>query len=365
MNEDLFDIDQSLLTEEILHSSPGILESVDRTFASTSAEGYGEWKKQVDSDNDQNTINDLKHVIDTPQTSLKNNDHEENLSAIDDIINRQRKPEIFPADRRNEIVHTDSQDAARENRAWYKFKWVNLGKKSHRITVIVSSIILMFVTFHFINIIPLGKNPEKSQSAAPSTAPFFTEPQRTNPRKEEPQAATSDNKTDKLIGITSATSRCTAGSNNPQPIINKKNPNDGNAWQCVTAYGVPGTVLRVYYDDWYIITNICLVPGWARINDDKSDEWFKHNTVSYVEYQFNDTEETRLEQDTKNYHGEVCTPVTPPVLASAMTITIRETATPTPLNTNTPRKQANGKPNQKENKDFAISSITITGHHAT
>ena len=361
MDDGLFTIDPSLLTEEILHSSPGVYEPINETFAATSEEGYGEWETYDDDNNGQNNIENKKHTTEDPQNTVSDSQHEKNLATVDNIINRKNKSETFPADRRNDIVHADSDDAPREKPSWYTFKWVNFGKKSHRITGIALSTILVFAIFHIISIIPVGNKSEKNNNSAPTTAPPFTEPSQRTHAAEQSKKPTSTNKTDQPVGIKSAQSRCAAGSNNPQPIINKKNPKDGNAWRCVPAYGAPGTVLRVYFDDLYFITNICTIPGWDRINPDKSDEWLKHNTVAVIEYQFNDTEETRLEQDTKNYHGEVCTSADPPVLASAMTITIRETATPAPPKNTTPKNQQNT--NKEENKDFAIGGITITGHH--
>lgn len=135
----------------------------------------------------------------------------------------------------------------------------------------------------------------------------------------------SPNSTDSPIGIKRADSRCTAGSTDPKQAFD----NDLNtAWMCVPAYGVPGTVLRVEFDNWYVVTGVSIVPGWNRVNPDGSDEWVKHKTAATVEYQFNDPEETRFTQKTNNIRDEVFTAVQPPVLASAMTITITEFGSP-------------------------------------
>jgi len=179
------------------------------------------------------------------------------------------------------------------------------------------------------------------------------------------------------ITIKRADSRCTAGSTDPMQAFD----NDVNtAWLCVPAY-LPapagpdmtiaaGTVLRVEFDNWHVVTGISIVPGWNRINPDGSDEWLKHMTAAVVEYQFNDPEETRLTQQTNNIRKDVLTPVQPPVLASAMTITIKEVSSPTGQVANTTTIPGQGAtigsntPTTGDLKDFAISTITVIGHRA-
>ncbi len=154
------------------------------------------------------------------------------------------------------------------------------------------------------------------------SVPTMTAQPPSSPAPADPGASAADGP----IGIKSAASRCTAGSTDPMQAFDT---DVNTAWMCVPAYGVPGTVLRVEFDNWYVVTGVSIVPGWNRVNPDGSDEWLKHKTAATVEYQFNDPDETRLTQQTKNLRDEVVTPVQPPVLASAMTITITEFGTPT------------------------------------
>ena len=89
-----------------------------------------------------------------------------------------------------------------------------------------------------------------------------------------------------------------------------------------------------------------------------------------MEYQFNDPDETRLTQQTNNARDEVVTPVQPPVLASAMIITITEFGTPTGPVADTTTIPGQGgvitsdTPKTGDLKDFAISSVSIIGHRA-
>jgi hypothetical protein len=140
---------------------------------------------------------------------------------------------------------------------------------------------------------------------------------------------------------------------------------------CVPAYQAPGTVLRVEFDNWYVVTGVTIVPGWNRVNPDGSDEWIKHMTAETVEYQFNDPDETRFTQSTNNLRDEVVTPIQPPVLASAMTVTITAFGNPTGAVADTTTVPGQGgviasdKPATGDLKDFAISSISVIGHRAS
>jgi hypothetical protein len=206
---------------------------------------------------------------------------------------------------------------------------------------------------------------DSARSGSTTTAPF-TVPTITSTAAPSPSPALGG--PDGPIGIKRADSRCTAGSTDPMQAFDN---DPGTAWMCVPAYGVPGTVLRLEFDSWNMVSGVCIVPGWNRVNPDGSDEWIKHKTAATVEYQFNDPDETRLAQQTNSLRDEVCTPVAPPVLASAMTVTITDFGTPTGAVANTTNVPGQGgiiasdRPVTGDLRDFAVSSIRILGHRAS
>ncbi|SLH38804.1 F5/8 type C domain-containing protein [Mycobacteroides abscessus subsp. massiliense] len=369
---DVFASKAEALTTQLVSSSPGLMDPVSEGFAAESDDGYGEWTEPDDVVEDD--IVDDEDVVDEPLMDSHDDTpppasgvNADLMSELDDVMSRRRSPGLLTADRRSEFVHTGEEEIREDSPPWYMpWKWINLDKKSHRVYVAVGVIVPLAIVWHFV---PVGGNKSSDSGAATtSTAPPFEMPTITQAPTTTAPAGAPKGATDGPVGIKSADSRCTAGSTDPKPIINKTNPADGLAWMCVPGYGVPGTVLRIEFDGWYVITGLSAVPGWMRSNPDRSDEWLKHRTVQKLTYKFNDPDETALEQETNNTHGEVPTPVNPPILASAMTITINETAAPTPAIANTTHAPGGGgtlgsdKPVSGDLKDFAMSSISIIGY---
>ncbi|WP_280454005.1 hypothetical protein [Nocardia brasiliensis] len=169
--------------------------------------------------------------------------------------------------------------------------------------------------------------------------------------------------TDHSIKPTSVSARCPAGSTDPALAFDA---DPATAWMCVRVYGIDGQILTVKLDHPYVITRMSIIPGWLRQNADGSDEWIKHRVVTKLRYTFDDPAHTSIEQPTQNTRDEVVTAITPPVLASTIQITIQSTTAPTGSEQQGPGMNVGPTPaNNANSSDFAVSSITVTGHAAS
>ncbi len=248
-------------------------------------------------------------------------------------------------------------------------------------TVVVALLAILIVVSVVVAIVVNLGPPDKeegTQTAAPYTTPSAA-PQST---PSSPGGLTGVPAGDGPIGIRSATARCGPGS------TSEMNAFDGapdNAWKCILPIaGTPGQVLRVEFDAVYSVSGVAIVPGFQRVNTDGSDEWLKHLTVSKVSYQFNDKDargkfvNTRYTQETLSSRSGAQTAITPPLIASAMTITVLGFAAPSgsagDAGASPTGAAGTGSlfgPTQPsvENDvtkfpDFAVSSIVIIGHKA-
>ncbi|WP_141717821.1 hypothetical protein [Nocardia altamirensis] len=168
---------------------------------------------------------------------------------------------------------------------------------------------------------------------------------------------------DHTIKPASVAARCPAGSTDPTLAFDT---DPATAWMCVRVYGIDGQVLTIKLDHPYVITRMSIIPGWLRQNSDGSDEWIKHRVVTKLRYTFDDPAHTSIEQPTQNTRDEVVTAITPPVLASTVQITIQSTTAPTGAEQQGPGMNVGPTPtNNTNSSDFAVSSITITGHSAS
>lgn len=144
-----------------------------------------------------------------------------------------------------------------------------------------------------------------------------------------------------------------------------------DAWVCVLkTRNVPGQFVRVKFDGAYIVTGVSIVPGFERKNADGSDEWIKHQTAAKVSYEFNDPKAIRYTQPTLSLRSGAQTPINPPLLASAMVVTVLQFGTPggnsggagAPIETTTPDLGAGPTPDaSRPPADFAITSIVVYG----
>ena len=133
--------------------------------------------------------------------------------------------------------------------------------------------------------VPMPDGSDTSSTSA-SSSPNFSVPTMTSRLPPQPpqQGVVNGNGP---IGIKRADSRCTAAPPTPKQAFDI----DLNTLRmCVPAHGVPGTVLRVEFDNWYVVT-ASIVPGWNRINPDGSDEWVKHKTAATVSTSSNDPDD--------------------------------------------------------------------------
>lgn len=378
---DLYHRHADEIADDLL-ADPELFEPVSEDFAVNSDEGYGAWMPSGD-DGDGSEFDadyDAAYDVDEHRGRTLTDDERSDLNEIDRVLSGPANHSLLSGTGRGAYVHRDDDDDLSPDvdvpgadlgaidpdldKPWWRFGWVDMSRRPHRLAAIGVAVVVVLVVVALVLPSSEDKDPSSTAASTPAyTVPTVVQSQPPSATPGNPSAAAADGP----IGVKRADSRCTAGSTDPMQAFD----NDVNtAWMCLPAYGVPGTVLRVEFDNWYVVTGVSIVPGWNRVNPDGSDEWFKHQTVAVVEYQFNDPEETRLTQQTNNARDEVVTPVQPPVLASAMTITITEFGTPTgPVaDTTTIPGQggviASDTPKTGDLKDFAVSSISIIGHRA-
>lgn len=122
-----------------------------------------------------------------------------------------------------------------------------------------------------------------------------------------------------------AAGSCPAGSTAAQTM---DGADPRNAFVCVRKGVGDGQVIEIELQKSYVVTAVCLTPGWIGQDSSGVMRWSQHRVVKVVQYMFNDTERTVLEHDTKSVHGEACKPVKPGVVASSLQILIRETGRP-------------------------------------
>jgi hypothetical protein len=185
---------------------------------------------------------------------------------------------------------------------------------------------------------------------------------------------------------------CAAGST-PAQTMSGNDPR--NAFVCVRGGG-DGQTITIDLGRSYVITAICLTPGWVGQDGSGVSQWSQHRVVTLVQYMFDDDPTSLMVQDTKNIHGEAVQPVKHQV-ASRIQILIRQTSRPPaepPQPSTTPTPGGGGLPNifgdalpsvsaappvlaldpltgqpTNTNSDpvdatFAVSSLKILGHEA-
>lgn len=186
-----------------------------------------------------------------------------------------------------------------------------------------------------------------------------------------------------------ASADCDQGSTSAQSVAD---PNSPVPFICVRR--VDGQVVTLELGQpaqprAYVITALVIIPGATKpIPGSTKDPWLQHRVVSRIQWQFNDTDNTIVHQETGNVHGEAIVPV-PRVLASKITMIIQQTSRPpvvAPANQGPnpgggsvfgdilgPPAQGSpapvivpGGPQQSDPSDgtFAISSIKVIGHKA-
>lgn len=378
---DLYHRHADAIADDLL-ADPDLFDDVSAEFASNSDEGYGEWMPGGEDGGDASGGADEYDAAyagygdeDRHHRDLTA-DEQSDLDELHRVMTGAPDQGLLSGSGRGAYVHSDDDDIVEPDagaaavdvlagdKPWWRFGWFDAGRRSHRLGAIAAVVVVVLAVV--VLVLPGGEQ-EKSATTAPTTPAYSVPTVTAQPPASSAPADPGMPGADGPIGIKSAASRCTAGSTDPMQAFDS---DVNTAWMCVPAYGVPGTVLRVEFDNWYVVTGVSIVPGWNRVNPDGSDEWLKHKTAATVEYQFNDPDETRLTQPTNNLRDEVVTPVQPPVLASAMTITITEFGTPTgPVaDTTTIPGQggviASDTPKTGDLKDFAVSSISIIGHRA-
>lgn len=377
-DQDLYARHGDAITDALL-AGPALFDPVEPEFAEASDTGYGEWSADDTAEDESGS-----GEADRDRYNRELSDQEQaELDELGRMMSGTDQP-LLAASGRGAYVHpgADTDDdptptagvqptdppastaagtPAQESPGGKRWG-LDLSRRSHRMAGVGAAaaavILVAAVTLN-------GGSEDSPGSATPGGDPNFSVPTIT----QSPAAAPTNTApgTDGPIGIKRVDSRCTAGSTDPKQAFDL---DLNTAWMCVPAYGVPGTVLRVEFDNWYVVTGVSIVPGWNRVNPDGSDEWVKHMTAATVEYQFNDPDETRLTQQTNSVRDEVITPVQPPVLASAMTITITEFGAPTGAVADVTTAPFQGgviasdTPVTGDLKDFAISSINIIGHRA-
>ena len=172
-----------------------------------------------------------------------------------------------------------------------------------------------------------------------------------------------------------ATADCPPGSTTAQSIADPENP---TPWICVRrTEGQPLHItLGPGIERAYVITAVTIVPGdTGTAREPGADAWLEHRVVTKLQWQFNDTGHTVVDQDTGNARGEVSKRLETPITASRITVIIRATSPPTRSADPTTTSSSDGlfdlpAPDATTEADpsdgtFAVSSIKIIGHKAT
>ncbi|SLE83228.1 Uncharacterised protein [Mycobacteroides abscessus subsp. massiliense] len=101
------------------------------------------------------------------------------------------------------------------------------------------------------------------------------------------------------------------------------------AWKCPTG-GVPfGQVLVGTFPKPYVVTGIKYWAGFNGVDSDGGDAWFRNRLLMLVQFVFNNPDKTLLESSPRGERHEIVVPVEH-VLASTITMTVRESAPPPP-----------------------------------
>lgn len=125
-----------------------------------------------------------------------------------------------------------------------------------------------------------------------------------------------------------ASANCPAGSTAAAALTDARS---GAAWICVRGPlggRVDGQVLRVDLGGSYVLSAVAVTPGWVPTTPGGEDEWLQHRVVSRLQYVFDDADRTVVTQDTGGVHGPVTTALPHRLLASAVTVTVLQTARP-------------------------------------
>lgn len=232
-------------------------------------------------------------------------------------------------------------------------KFLDAARRHPRRTALIAAAVLIVVVGAFVL--------TSGSDSAPAPAPAYRTPAVAAPTTSAGSAGATNTGAagggdDQPIKVAAASSRCPAGSTNPMQAFDD---NLKTAWQCVRTLGIDGQVLQVNLGGSYVVSSISIVPGFNAVSSDQTDQWPRHRTVARVKYTFNDPDRTSLTQVTNNLRNEVITRVTPPVLATRVTITILGTTAPTgPAGDDS----AAGNDAKADTDDFAVSEIHVVGH---
>lgn len=108
-----------------------------------------------------------------------------------------------------------------------------------------------------------------------------------------------------------------------------------SAWKCPTN-GVPfGQVLVATMPKPYVVTGIKYWAGFNGVESDGSPAWFRNRVLMLTQFVFNNPDKTLLESSPRGERHEIVVPVEH-VLASVVTMTVRESAPPPPAPISTP-----------------------------
>ncbi|ORW31098.1 hypothetical protein AWC17_26010, partial [Mycobacterium nebraskense] len=175
-------------------------------------------------------------------------------------------------------------------------------------------------------------------SSHPEASPTHTRPTPPPPHPSSTSAPTGDENLDGPIPFLASSDCDPAGSTPAQSLAD---PSGNTPWVCVL-HGA-GQVLTLQLGppgipQAYVITSVSIIPGaigpkGRRPTD--PDPWLAHHVVTLLQYHFTNPGNLFLDQNTYNTRGEVPMPV-PHVLASTITIIIRQTSRPPTDPTPTP-----------------------------
>jgi hypothetical protein len=126
------------------------------------------------------------------------------------------------------------------------------------------------------------------------------------------------------------------------------------AWVCQMRFNRNGQILDIILPGKYVVTQVCIDPGYDKRNNDGTDEYMRHRVPTTVVYDFGDGH--RVTQNAGSNRGLVCQDI-PNFTATTIQVLVKQTAVP-----QDPGGTGGYSGGQGDKQDFAISEVQATGY---
>lgn len=153
------------------------------------------------------------------------------------------------------------------------------------------------------------------------------------------------------------TANCPSGSSRPELAFNGDKK---DAWICVRAHGIDGTILTVTFKQPVVINEVTVIPGFNYVEASGIDRWTQHRLVSRILWRFGDTQ---VIQNINPVRTGASVKVDS-IATQTVSLTILETVEPDSEASKDDADSPFGQKNRKDQDSFAIPSIEFTGHNA-